>query len=100
MSGGEQQMLAVARGIMSEPVILIVDEMSLGLAPVLALDLFQALRRLRKEGYTILLVEQNVRMALKVSDYAYVLAKGKVDRSGPSRQVESDQEVRRAYLGI
>ncbi|MBE2237235.1 MAG: ABC transporter ATP-binding protein [Caldilineaceae bacterium] len=100
MSGGEQQMLAVARGIMSEPVILIVDEMSLGLAPVLALDLFQALRRLRKEGYTILLVEQNVRMALKVSDYAYVLAKGKVDRSGPSRQVENDQEVRRAYLGI
>ena len=100
MSGGEQQMLAVARGIMSEPVILMVDEMSLGLAPVLALDLFQTLRRLRREGYTILLVEQNVRMALKVSDYAYVLAKGKVDLSGSSRSVENDEGVRRAYLGI
>lgn len=100
MSGGEQQMLAVARGIMSEPVILMVDEMSLGLAPVLALDLFQTLRRLRGEGYTILLVEQNVRMALKVSDYAYVLAKGKVDLSGSSRSVENDEGVRRAYLGI
>ncbi len=100
MSGGEQQMLAVARGIMSEPVILMVDEMSLGLAPVLALDLFQTLRRLRGEGYTILLVEQNVRMALKVSDYAYVLAKGKVDLSGSSRSVENDEGVRKAYLGI
>ncbi len=100
MSGGEQQMLAVARGIMSEPVILMVDEMSLGLAPVLALDLFQTLRRLRGEGYTILLVEQNVRMALKVSDFAYVLAKGKVDLSGPSRTVENNEDVRKAYLGI
>lgn len=100
MSGGEQQMLAVARGIMSEPVLLMVDEMSLGLAPVLALDLFQAMRRLRREGYTILLVEQNVRMALKVSDYAYVLAKGKVDLHGPSAEVENNEDVRRAYLGI
>lgn len=100
MSGGEQQMLAVARGIMSEPVVLMVDEMSLGLAPVLALDLFQALRSLRKEGYTILLVEQNVRMALKVSDYAYVLTKGKIDLSGSARTVENNEDVRRAYLGI
>lgn len=100
MSGGEQQMLAVARGIMSEPVILIVDELSLGLAPVLALDLFQSLRKLRKEGYTILLVEQNVRMALKVSDHAYVLAKGRIDLSGPASIVEGNEEVRRAYLGI
>jgi len=100
MSGGEQQMLAVARGIMSEPVVLMVDEMSLGLAPVLALDLFQSLRRLRKEGYTILLVEQNVRMALKVSDYAYVLTKGKIDLHGAARTVENNEEVRRAYLGI
>lgn len=100
MSGGEQQMLAVARGIMSEPVVLIVDELSLGLAPVLALDLFQSLRKLRKEGYTILLVEQNVRMALKVSDYAYVLTKGKIDLSGPASQIENNEDVRRAYLGI
>lgn len=74
--------------------------MSLGLAPVLALDLFQSLRKLRKEGYTILLVEQNVRMALKVSDYAYVLAKGKIDLNGPSLQIENDEDVRQAYLGI
>ncbi len=100
MSGGEQQMLAVARGIMSEPRILMVDELSLGLAPVLTLDLFMALRKLRNEGLTILLVEQNVRMALKVSDYAYVFNEGRVNLSGPSSEVENNEEVRRAYLGI
>lgn len=100
MSGGEQQMLAVARGIMSEPSILMIDELSLGLAPLLTLDLFQSLRKLRTEGLTILLVEQNVRMALKVSDYAYVLGEGKVELHGPSHEVENNEEVRRAYLGI
>lgn len=100
MSGGEQQMLAVARGIMSEPIVLMIDELSLGLAPVLMLDLFQSLRKLRGEGLTILLVEQNVRMALKVSDYAYVLSEGKVELHGPSHEVEDNEEVRRAYLGI
>jgi len=100
MSGGEQQMLAVARGIMSEPKVLMVDELSLGLAPVLTLDLFMSLRKLRDEGITILLVEQNVRMALKVSDYAYVFNEGKVELHGPSNEVENDEGVRRAYLGI
>ncbi len=100
MSGGEQQMLAVARGIMSEPIVLMIDELSLGLAPVLTLDLFMSLRRLRDEGITILLVEQNVRMALKVSDYAYVFSEGKVELHGPSHEVENNEEVRRAYLGI
>ncbi len=101
MSGGEQQMLAVARGIMSEPKILFIDELSLGLAPVLTLDLFQALRRLqRDDGTTILLVEQNVRMALKVSDYAYVVSEGKVDFHGPSSEIENNPAVREAYLGI
>jgi branched-chain amino acid transport system ATP-binding protein len=100
MSGGEQQMLAVARGIMSEPIVLMVDELSLGLAPVLAVDLFRALRTLRKEGLTILLVEQNVRMALQVSDYAYVLSEGKVDLHGPAADVAKDAGVRKAYLGI
>ncbi len=100
MSGGEQQMLAVARGIMSEPIVLMIDELSLGLAPVLTLDLFMSLRRLRDAGITILLVEQNVRMALKVSDYAYVFSGGKVDLHGPSSEVENDENVRRAYLGI
>ncbi len=100
MSGGEQQMLAVARGIMSEPKVLMIDELSLGLAPVLTLDLFQSLRKLRNEGITILLVEQNVRMALKVSDYAFVLSEGKMELHGPSRQVEQNEAVRATYLGI
>lgn len=100
MSGGEQQMLAVARGIMGEPEILMIDELSLGLAPVLTLDLFQSLRRLRNEGLTIMLVEQNVRMALKVSDYAYVLNEGKNEVHGPSKEVENNAAVQAAYLGI
>ncbi|MCB0200104.1 MAG: ABC transporter ATP-binding protein [Caldilineae bacterium] len=100
MSGGEQQMLAVARGIMAEPEILMIDELSLGLAPVLTLDLFQSLRRLRNEGLTIMLVEQNVRMALKVSDYAFVLREGKNEIHGPSKEVEQNASVQAAYLGI
>ncbi|MCO6451689.1 MAG: ABC transporter ATP-binding protein [Caldilineales bacterium] len=100
LSGGEQQMLAVGRGIMSEPTILMIDELSLGLAPVLTLDLFQSLRRLKREGITILLVEQNVRMALKVADYGYVLSEGKVDLHGLCTEVENNEEVRRSYLGI
>ena len=100
LSGGEQQMLAVARGMMAQPTILMVDEMSLGLAPVLAIDLFQALRRLRKEGMTILLVEQNVQMALQVSDYAYVLSEGRTTLHGPARAVATNADVRKAYLGL
>jgi branched-chain amino acid transport system ATP-binding protein len=100
LSGGEQQMLAVARGIMAEPVVLMIDELSLGLAPLLVLDLFQTLRRLKDEGLTILLVEQNVQMALAVSDYGFVLAHGKVDLHGPSRSLIDDEHVRSAYLGL
>jgi branched-chain amino acid transport system ATP-binding protein len=100
LSGGEQQMLAVARGIMAEPVVLMVDELSLGLAPLLVLDLFQTLRKLKDEGLTILLVEQNVQMALAVSDYGFVLAHGKVDLHGPSRKLIDDEDVRSAYLGL
>lgn len=100
LSGGEQQMLAVSRGIMSDPTVLMIDELSLGLAPVLTLDLFQSLRKLRAEGITILLVEQNVRMALKVSDYAYVLSEGKVGMHGRSSDVEKDESVRASYLGM
>ena len=93
-------MLAVARGIMAQPTILMVDEMSLGLAPVLAIGLFQALRQLRKEGMTILLVEQNVQMALQVSDYAYVLSEGRTTLHGPARTVAANEDVRKAYLGL
>ena len=100
LSGGEQQMVAVARGLMSNPTVLLVDEMSLGLAPVLALDLFHALRTLRKEGLTILLVEQNVQMALQVSDYAYVLSEGRTALHGLAREVAADEGVRKAYLGL
>ena len=100
LSGGEQQMLAVARGIMAEPVVLMLDELSLGLAPVLVLDLFGTLGQLQKSGLTMLLVEQNVQMALAISDYTYVLADGRVELEGPSREVAKNEQVRRAYLGI
>ncbi len=100
LSGGEQQMLAVARGIMSEPVVLMIDELSLGLAPVLVLGLFESLKQLKKEGITLLLVEQNVQMALAVSDFGYVFAHGKVELEGPSRELARDDHVRAAYLGL
>jgi branched-chain amino acid transport system ATP-binding protein len=100
LSGGEQQMVAVGRGLMAEPAILMLDELSLGLSPLLALTLFEALTRLKKTGLTMLLVEQNVTMALAVSDYAYVLAEGKVLLEGPARELAKNDEVRRTYLGI
>lgn len=100
LSGGEQQMLAVARGLMAEPKILMFDELSLGLAPVLVLQLFETLRQLKSEGLTMLLVEQNVHMALSVSDYAYVLSGGKVTMHGPAKELAKDEGVRAAYLGI
>ena len=100
LSGGEQQMLAVGRGIMAEPKILMIDELSLGLAPVLVLQLFEILRQLKTLGITILLVEQNVQMALAVSDYAFVLAQGKVELEGPSRELAKNEHVRAAYLGL
>ena len=100
LSGGEQQMLAVARGLMAEPEILMIDELSLGLAPVLVLALFESLLRLKADGLTMLLVEQNVRMALTVSDYAYVLAEGRVAFEGKASEVAENPEVKKAYLGI
>jgi branched-chain amino acid transport system ATP-binding protein len=100
LSGGEQQMVAVGRGLMAEPEILILDELSLGLSPLLALNLFEALTRLKATGLTMLLVEQNVAMALAVSDYAYVLAEGKVHLEGPARELRKNDDVRRTYLGI
>jgi branched-chain amino acid transport system ATP-binding protein len=100
LSGGEQQMLAVARGLMADPEILFLDELSLGLSPLLALTLFESLTRLEKTGLTILLVEQNISMALAVSDYAYVLAEGRVHLEGEGRDLLKNDEVRRTYLGI
>ncbi|NPA93039.1 MAG: ABC transporter ATP-binding protein [Chloroflexi bacterium] len=100
MSGGEQQMLAVARGIMASPKVLMIDELSLGLAPVLVLQLFESLKKLRDTGITVLLVEQNVKMALAVTDYAYVLSEGRIEIEGPSKAVASNPDVQKAYLGL
>ncbi|MGN8160245.1 ABC transporter ATP-binding protein [Salinisphaera sp. RV14] len=99
-SGGEQQMLAVARGLMADPKVLIIDELSLGLSPLLTQQLFGTLRELKSEGLTILLVEQNLHLALALSDYAYVLAEGRLHSQGPSRDVARDPEVRKAYMGV
>jgi branched-chain amino acid transport system ATP-binding protein len=100
LSGGEQQMLAVGRGIMAEPKVLMIDELSLGLAPVLVLGLFEILKHLKDLGITLLLVEQNVQLALAVSDYAYVLSQGIIDLEGPSREIARNEHVRTAYLGL
>ena len=100
LSGGEQQMLAIARGLMQEPTVLMIDELSLGLAPVLVQQLFLTLKALRNQGITIVLVEQNVHLALALSDYTYVLAEGRVTIQGESRTVAQMDGVRRAYLGL
>jgi branched-chain amino acid transport system ATP-binding protein len=100
LSGGEQQMLAVARGLMAQPEILMFDELSLGLAPFLVLNLFEVLQRLKDSGLTMLLVEQNVQMALAVSDYAYVLSEGRVEIEGEAAEVRQMERVREAYLGV
>jgi branched-chain amino acid transport system ATP-binding protein len=99
-SGGEQQMLAVGRGLMAEPEVLMIDELSLGLSPLLAQHLFTTLKTLKHQGMTILLVEQNVHLALALSDYAYVLAEGRVFAEGPAHEVAARNDIRSAYLGL
>ena len=100
MSGGEQQMLAIGRGLMGAPEILLIDELSLGLAPVVVQQLVRALVALRTGGLTILLVEQNVHLALALGNYAYVIAEGRPFLEGPCREVAERPEIRQAYLGL
>jgi branched-chain amino acid transport system ATP-binding protein len=100
LSGGQQQMLAIARGLMSRPRLLLLDEPSLGLAPIVVRQIFRLLSELRGEGTTLLLVEQNVHQALAIADRAYVMAAGRFEVSGTARELRGSAEIEQAYLGI
>lgn len=99
LSGGEQQMLAIGRALMSEPEFIMFDEPSMGLAPVIVKQVFKIIKQINTTGTTVLLIEQNARQALGISDYTYVLENGRVTLSGPSRQLLTDPSVQKAYLG-
>ena len=100
MSGGEQQMCAMARGLMAAPLLLMIDEMSLGLAPIIAKQLMDVLAEIRKEGVTVLLVEQDIHLALSGADRGYVMETGRIVHSGLAKDLIDDPEVQRAYLGL
>jgi len=100
LSGGEQQMLAVGRALMSRPKLVLLDEPSMGLAPVMVLRLFDLIRRVREEGYTILVVEQNVRQVLKLVDRAYLLEAGHLKMEGRADALAEQDFVRKAYVGL
>jgi branched-chain amino acid transport system ATP-binding protein len=100
MSGGERKMLAIARGMMSTPELLLVDEPSLGLAPHLVTDVFNSLMRLQQAGVTLMLVEQRVNATLEITDRAYVLEQGKIVMEGPSSELIENKHIKNAYLGI
>ena len=100
LSGGEQQMLAIGRGLMSDPVLLLLDEPSLGLAPIVVRNVFEVIAQIRKQGVTVLLVEQNVKQALSIADRAYVLENGRITLEGAGQALLDRDDVRRAYLGV
>jgi branched-chain amino acid transport system ATP-binding protein len=100
LSGGEQQMCAIGRGLMSGPRLLLLDEPSAGLAPVVVQQLFDLVRRLRVEGFTVLIVEQNVQQVLKVVDRAYLLETGRIRSSGAAADLLASDDLRRAYIGL
>jgi branched-chain amino acid transport system ATP-binding protein len=100
LSGGEQQMLAIGRALMSRPKLILLDEPSMGLAPVMVLRVFDLIRRVREEGYTILVVEQNVRQVLKIADRAYLLEVGRIRAEGRAAELSEDEFVRKAYVGL
>jgi len=99
LSGGEQQMLAIGRALMAKPRVLLLDEPSMGLAPIIVQDIFRTLREINKQGLTIFLVEQNVRQALKIADRAYVIETGSIVLSGTGRELLGNPKVQDAYLG-
>ncbi len=100
LSGGEQQMVAIARGLMGLPKLMMFDEPSLGLAPILVQEIFNVVKRIRDEGTTVLLVEQNVRQTLAIADRAYVMETGRVEMQGSGRDLLGDPHVKAAYLGL
>jgi branched-chain amino acid transport system ATP-binding protein len=100
LSGGQQQMLAIGRALMGKPRLLLLDEPSMGLAPILVDQIFEIIRSLKADGLTILLVEQNARAALAIADRAYVLETGRVTAGGPAADIQNDARVRQAYLGV
>ena len=99
LSGGEQQMLAIARALMSRPKLIMMDEPSLGLAPIIVQGVFDIIREINKQGVTILLVEQNANMALKAADLGYVMETGRITMSGPGKELSENEEIKAAYLG-
>ena len=99
LSGGEQQMLAVCRGLMASPKILLLDEPSMGLAPIIVNQIYELIEKIRDSGITILLVEQNAKKALSICDYAYVLENGRIKLQGTGEELLGSDEVRKAYLG-
>jgi branched-chain amino acid transport system ATP-binding protein len=99
LSGGEQQMLAVGRALLARPRLLMLDEPSMGLAPLLVNEIFEIIKSIKDEGKTILLVEQNARKALEIADYAYVLERGQIVHQGPADELRQDEAIIRAYLG-
>ena len=100
LSGGEQQMCAIGRGLMSGPKLLLLDEPSAGLAPVIVQQVFALVQKIRAEGYTVLIVEQNIQQVLKVVDRAYLLEVGRIKRSGKSVELLASDDIRRAYIGL
>jgi branched-chain amino acid transport system ATP-binding protein len=100
LSGGEQQMCAIARALMSGPKLVLLDEPSMGLAPVIVAQVFELVRRIRSEGYTVLIVEQNVSQVLKIVDRAYLLEVGRVKASGTAAELAASDEIRKAYMGL